>query len=163
MPGPTLPEPSMPNRHTRAERPFATETHHTMNYWKGFICLFLWWSKLTLSKAGFFMFWRPSMGPPCNFWAKSQRTKPTWLLEYLNKANFWSKSHQNRPTHIFNLWNTFSDNDSWVLRTSIVEISMVERSYESRYQCVTNLAENSTSQLRMNSLSSPKRRTQIKT
>ena len=32
MPGPTLPEPSMPNRHTRTGRPFATETHHTMNY-----------------------------------------------------------------------------------------------------------------------------------
>ena len=32
MPGPTLPEPSMPNRHTRNERPFVTETRHTMNY-----------------------------------------------------------------------------------------------------------------------------------
>ena len=33
-------------------------------------------------------------------------------LEYLNKANVWSKFHQNRPTNIFNLWNTFSDNDT---------------------------------------------------
>lgn len=50
---------------------------------------------------------------------------PKWyLLETLNQtsenktnldfgiSNFWSKFHQNRPTHIFNLWNTFSDNDS---------------------------------------------------
>ena len=35
MPGPTLPEPSIPDRQTRTERPFATETHHIMNYWKG--------------------------------------------------------------------------------------------------------------------------------
>ena len=52
------------------------------------------------------------MGTPCNFWTKSLRTNPTWLLEYLNKANFWSEFRQNRPTHIFNLWNTFSDNDT---------------------------------------------------
>ena len=32
VPGPTLPEPSMPNRHTCTERPFAIETHHTVNY-----------------------------------------------------------------------------------------------------------------------------------
>ena len=97
--GPTLPEPSMPNRHAWTERPFATETHQTVNYWKGSICLFSWWSRLTLSKAGFFL-------------AKSQRTKPTWILEYLNKANFWGKFHQSQLTHIFNLWNTFSDNDT---------------------------------------------------
>ena len=53
--------------------------------------------------------------PPCNFKTKSQRSEPKWLLKYLITPNFCAKFQPNRLTTTFGPWNTFLDNDTWVI------------------------------------------------
>ena len=87
MPGTTLPEPSMPNRHTRTERPFATETHHTMNYWKALFVCFYGCPNLPFKKQDFSCSGGPKWDPPVTFELKVREQ---------NQLGFWNISI--RPT-----------------------------------------------------------------
>ena len=87
MPGPTLPEPSMPNRHAWTERPFARETHHTVNYWKDLFACFHGGPNLLFQKHDFSWSGGPKWDPTVTFELKVREQ---------NQLGFWNISI--RPT-----------------------------------------------------------------
>ena len=68
-------------------------------------------------KAGFWCSKGKKWDPPCNSKTKTQRSESKWFLKYLIIPNFCAKFQPNRLPKTFGPWNTFSDNDTSVLKS----------------------------------------------